>query len=148
MQHVRAEVSDSDPIARAETTEEELKHEIIHRGPAKPLGIPVHWEDGAGKTHLRGPDARVVTPNDQDVALYSNVPLAVCGDCKYFDLEKGREEMARQRFAERLVREEKWKMKHLGSPADALGLCGASGGQMVTGFATKSCDQYRPKGRR
>ncbi len=141
-------MSDDDPIARATTSEEALAHEIKHRGPPKELGVPVHWEDAAGKTHLRGRDARVVAASPQEVADFAEPPTTVCGDCKHFDLETGRREMARQRFAERIVRDEGWQMKHLGAPPDALGLCGASGGETATSFASKSCDQYRPKRRR
>jgi hypothetical protein len=93
---------------------------------------------------LRGRDARIVAPSDQEVADFAvSQRRTTCGSCKHFDLENGREEIIRQRFAERLVLEEKWQLKHLGAPIEAIGLCGASGGEMATTFLSMACDQYR-----
>ncbi len=47
------------------------------------------------------------------------------------------------------MREDNWQVKHLVSPVNELGICGAhdSGGggdQLLTGTIVKACDQYRP----
>jgi len=72
----------------------------------------------------------------------------VCGECKYFELAEGQKQMEAQRFVERLVREQEWKVEHLCSPTNALGLCGAAdagtgGDQTITGRMHMACDQFR-----
>lgn len=134
-----------DPFAGAEASQEELARR--YEG-AKPGGIAVNWTDGVtGKTHLR---TQLAQPSAHDVAVFSNPRAETCGNCKYFDLEGGRKEILRQRFAEKLVREYEWKMRHLGAPVDAIALCGASaagggGSLLAVTFMSKSCDQFRPK---
>lgn len=114
-------------------------------GDAKPLpGIPTTMTAGDGHVRLPMAPTRVITPDSGEVELYGDQRAKICGHCKFFDLETGRRELVRQRFGERLVREYEWQLKHVGD-LDALGLCGASGGEMATQFPSKACDQYRPK---
>lgn len=77
----------------------------------------------------------------------------VCGQCKYFDHSEGQKRMIRERFAEQLVIEHGWKLHHLGSSIEQLGICGAyeagettSGTriQLITGPLHAGCDQYIP----
>ena len=75
----------------------------------------------------------------------------VCGNCKYFSAREGQRLMEGQRFVERLVKENLWKVHHLGSPTADLGDCGAhrsgssSDETMLTGKMHAACDQYREK---
>ena len=130
------------------TSREELK--ARYDGvEATPLGLPVNWTDGeTGKTHFQ---TRLATPDAHERMVFGSPRAQTCGNCKYFDLENGRVEILRQRFAEKLVREYEWKMKHLGAPPDAIGLCGASAGGgggdlMAVTFVSAACDQFRLKG--
>ena len=135
--------SGNDPFEKATTTLEELKRTVDPRPAA---GIPTTWQDSSGKTHLKGPATRVVTPTQSELEEFTRArPFDICGYCKYFDLENGRKEIARQRFAERLVHDERWKLHHLGAPVDAIGLCGASNGELATSYLSRGCDQYRFK---
>jgi hypothetical protein len=90
----------------------------------------------------------VIRASPEDIERFADVthPNFICGFCRYFDLENGRKEIVRQRFAERLVYDEQWKLRHLGAPVDTLGLCGASNGEVATSFVSKGCDQFRAKG--
>lgn len=108
--------------------------------------LPSTWRDPqSGKTHI-GKPVNIVAPNAQDVKRFAGGRAnAVCGHCKYFDLENGRKEIVRQRFGEKLVKEFEWKLRHLGGPVDSIGLCGASGGQTAVCFVSTACDQYREK---
>jgi hypothetical protein len=86
----------------------------------------------------------VVTPTDEEIETHGR-PLRVCGECRYFNQsDRAQEVIYGQRFYERLVREEGWKLKHLCSPPQDLGLCDAWHGEMLTGRFHKACDQYRP----
>ena len=119
-----------DPIARATTTSEELSYEVKHRGPPTELGLPVHWHDDAGKTHLRGQDARVVGATPQDVEDYAEQHLTICGDCKYFDLEKGREE--RFRLLSTGLKEWEQLCSHSGPGPKRLEVCRAHARGLAT----------------
>ncbi len=134
----------TDPFKNASTPLEQLRHEYANAQPES--GLPVSFRDGDGRTHLRGSNAKVVAPDGNEVKIFSDPRAQVCGNCKYFDLESGRREIIRQRFAEQLVKEYEWKIHHLGAPVDAIALCGASGGTLAITFVSRACDQFRPRG--
>src|SRR5512146_501941 len=117
-----------DPFKSASTPLEQLRAEFGNVPPQS--GIPVSFRDGEGRTHLRGSNAKVVAPDGNEVQIFSDPRAQVCGNCKYFDLESGRREIIRQKFAETLVKDYEWKIHHLGAPVDAIALCGASGGSL------------------
>jgi hypothetical protein len=111
-------------------------------------GLPVQYRSSDGKTHLRGTNAPVVhTATAQEVENFTQVPSRTCGLCRYFELEKGREKIVRERFAERVVLENEWKLHHLGAPLDHMGVCGASNGTMATSTMADagSCEGFRPR---
>ena len=110
--------------------------------------IPVNWYNGPSRAKSAGSTSAIINPTADHLAAYANGEVQVCGHCRFFELEKGQQEMAKQRFAERLVREQEWKLQHLGAPMEMMGLCGATNGDTATGFMTKACDQYRQVGRR
>jgi hypothetical protein len=122
---------------------EQIKHEGV---VAQDMGIPTTWYQGETGVKIRGKEASISTPSDQDTASFAVTPRrTICGDCKFFDLEAGRKEIIRQGFAERLAKEMEWNPDHVGAPPDSWGLCGASGGEMITSTHTLACDQYRRK---
>jgi hypothetical protein len=129
--------SETDKLREATATREQLTQEF--RGVTPESSLPV-VENGK-----RVSSAQVHQPSARELKLYQDGNIKVCGNCKFFDLESGRREMIRQRFPERLVKEQEWKIHHLGAKLDELGLCGASGGSTATGFMSKACDQYREK---
>lgn len=104
--------------------------------------VPVTWKAGQHEAHGV---SQVVAPTAAQVEAYRDGQAVTCAQCWYFDLKNGQVEMRRQHFAERLVREQEWKLHHLGAPLNHVGLCGASGGQMATTTVTKACDQFRPR---
>ncbi len=127
-----------------------MSGEVFHR-PKRSL--PVDWNHGEG-SRGNAPDATgeslIVTPGDRELAAIQ-LEGKVCGGCKYFELDHGQKLMKDQRFLERLVHEEEWQVRHLCSPVNQLGVCGAHlGGSrsddgMITGTLHKGCDQWRPE---
>lgn len=93
---------------------------------ATQVGLPVEFVDDHGRptTRLRGRNADVVNVTAQDIENYAQAPSRVCGECRHFQLTEGRKEIVKQKFLQRLVLEDSWKMAHLGAPADHLGVCG------------------------
>ena len=133
---------------RANTTIEELDEAYKGAQPA-PAGVPTHFEDPGRKVRMRSKDTRVVAPNRQQLEVYGSqqVPMT-CGQCEHFDLEGGRKQIIEERFAERLVREENWKLRHLGAPVDALGVCAENRELAVTYVSgARNCPSFRPKKR-
>lgn len=136
------------PFEKAEqqgASKEQLAHEY---GPALDQAaaaatLPTEWRDGHSGSRAPGKRIQIVTQDE--VAVFGNPRANVCGNCKFFDLESGRKEIVRQRFGEKLVKEYEWQLKHLGADVDAIGLCGASGGETAVSFVSKSCDQFRPR---
>jgi hypothetical protein len=109
--------------------------------------LPVSYTTGGVETGRT--EAPVQTASDDEMALYAQGDAKVCGGCKYFEHTHGQAEIQAQKFVERLVREENWQVKHLCSPVNQLGICGAhdsgaGGEQTLTGTMHKACDQYRP----
>lgn len=131
--------------AQAEAKSPSELLEIAARATPRKLGLPTTWGDR--DKPVRGPDAQVVLPDGREVESYGFGGHRVCGECRYFDIENGRKEIIQQQFAERLVREQEWQLKHLGVPADSLALCGASGGELAVTVVSKCCDQFRARGR-
>jgi hypothetical protein len=117
---------------------EQLDYEYQH---AVDKGLPTYMESGGQR--VQGPSLHQVTPSE--ARRFGNPRALTCGSCRFFDLENGRKEIVRQKFGEKVVREYEWKLRHLGADPDAIGLCGASGGEVATTFVSASCDQYRPK---
>ena len=111
--------------------------------------MPTVWR-GAGGQAIRS-ESPVVHPdqmNPKERAMLTET-FDTCGTCKYFEHDHGQAQIASQRFIERLTREEDWQVKHLCSPVNELGVCGAhdsgrNSDQMITGTMHRACDQYRP----
>ncbi len=135
-------VTETEQFRRADTTVEQLEAEYAG---AKPSGmLPSTWK-GGGQS-IAGAPVQVHAPSTEDITAFGSPRARTCGGCKSFDLENGRKEIVRQRFGEVLVRELEWKLEHLGASVDAIGLCGASGGEMAVTFVSGACDQFRPRG--
>ncbi len=132
--------------ASAENRSADELLEIAARATPQKMGLPTTWGDRDAP--VRGPDAKVVLPDGEQVRSYGFGGHRVCGECNYFDVENGRKEIIKQRFGERLVREQEWQLKHLGVPPDSLALCGASGGELAVTVVSKCCDQFRSRGSR
>ncbi len=116
-----------------------------------PMSVPTMWRGKDGSA-IRS-DSPVVHPDDMDSLEREMMTetFRACGQCKYFEHSHGQSEIKAQRFVERLVREDHWQVRHLASPLNELGVCGAHsagvGGeqQMITGTMHKACDQFRAK---
>jgi hypothetical protein len=113
------------------------------------VSMPVVWK-GADGSAIRS-ESPVVHPSQMDPLEREMLTetYKTCGQCRYFEKAHGQAEMVRQRFVERLVREDNWQVRHLVSPLNELGVCGAhdsgkGGEQMLTGTMHKACDQWRP----
>lgn len=117
------------------------RQQLTHEYAGAQGGLPTYMESGG--TRIEGRRLQPVTSGE--VAVFGSPRATTCGSCKFFDLENGRKEIVRQKFGDKLVRDYEWKLKHLGADPDAIGLCGASGGEMATTFVSKACDQYRPR---
>jgi len=119
-----------------------------------PVSLPVTYQQGGtGQVTGRTQAAVVDDSIDPEEQAFLMSTHTVCGMCKYFEVAEGQAQMKAQRFLERLVQDDNWQVKHLCSPTNQLGLCGAhdsgaGGNQTMTGLMHKSCDQYRAdKGR-
>jgi len=93
-------------------------------------------------------ESKIHLPQAGDEAFAEAKDL--CGQCKYFELSHGQAQMTAQQFVARLVQEQDWKVEHLCSPLNQLGICGAAdagtgGDQTITGTMHVGCDQFRPK---
>ena len=122
--------------------------------------------DGDGEDRQDYPTMPTVWKGKDGAAIRSNNPIVhpdemsaaernmltttynTCGQCTYFEKSEGQAQIKAQKFVQRLVREEDWQVKHLASPLNELGFCGAhssgnGGDQMLTGVMCKSCDQFR-----
>lgn len=134
-----------DPFAHQTADLETLRNKLGNTAPGN--AIPVTWKNGHTGQKMKGRPL-IVLPDAEEAELFSARSRQICGGCKYFDLETGRKEMSRQGFAQKLVHEYDWKLRHLGADPEAIGLCGASGGKTATSVISKACDQYRERGRR
>lgn len=127
---------------------EKAKHDgvstdqIIAEGAhVEKLGLPTTWEHSDSPIKIRGKNT-IVEPTDQQVATFAlSQRRQICGQCKHFDLEKGREEILRQRLPERLTKEDEWNPDHLGAPLDTFGLCAESGDTLCSAMG-EACDHY------
>lgn len=138
------QVNETEQFRRATTTVEQLEAEYAGTQPSGEL--PSQWKDGRSGTSVAGKPVQVHAPSPEDIHAFGSPRAQTCGQCRYFDLENGRKEIVHQRFGEKLVKEMEWKLKHLGADVDAIGLCGASGGEMAVTFVSGACDQFRPRG--
>jgi hypothetical protein len=132
----------SDTTPTEEKTRDALEHA---KGNTTRMGLPLEWVDGASGRAYKGGSVPLHRPSPGDIQNYAEAPRTVCGNCKHFELEHGRREIARQRFAERLVHEEEWQLQHLGVPLDHVGLCGMSNGEMAVTIISPGCDQWRDR---
>ena len=95
-----------------------------------------------------GQEERKLVTDTRDLPVLNG---KVCGECKYFSLREGQQQMEAQQFLGTLVREHKWKVHHLGAPPETLGDCGAhrsgsaSDAKMLTGPMHVACDQWRKR---
>ena len=115
-----------------------------------PSALPVGWHSGErGATPGATSESPIVSGPMVEEMAHVLGTQRVCGQCKYFSVARGQALMKGQRFLERLVREDHWQIKHLASPVNDLGVCGAhtSGAsgeeEMLTGRMHKACDQFR-----
>ncbi len=87
-----------------------------------------------------------ISEGERQMALSAHV----CVECKYFEHRQGQEEIRVSKFLPQLTREHGWKLRHLASPVNQIGICGAhSAGtpgesRTLTSAMAKSCDQFVP----
>lgn len=114
-----------------------------------PGSIPVTFKSGnielPGKSaqvaYEGAGDSKLVTPDAAEVAHFMRIKRT-CGECKHFDKsEKAKAEISNEQFYKRLVREEGWKLHHLGSDPSSHGLCAMKPGTL-TGELHKGCDHF------
>jgi hypothetical protein len=71
-----------------------------------------------------------------------------CGNCDCYEYDAGQEEMRRQRFFERMVKDENWKREWLENPnamsLDQFGMCGQSDDMAVPAMSA-ACPEWRPR---
>ena len=134
----------TDLVARAlhrNRDQEDLQAEAAKATPRK-MGLPTTWRSGdetvTGRT--------VTLATREEHRSVEQPPVKTCGSCRFFNVKQGQVEMMKQKFADRLVLEDEWKLHHLGAPIDHLGLCEQSGGSMLTSTVAKACDHHRPRG--
>ncbi len=137
---------ETEPFKRAKAEGRDLEELQQLASGARPtkMGLPTTWQNRDGGVVIRGRDAPIVSEATEGEVQSFGVPSLTCGSCKYFDIEAGRKKIIEERFAERLVLEEEWQLRHLGVPADSLGMC-ARTDDMATTIVSKACEQYVPK---
>jgi len=127
-------------VASQHATQEEL--DARHANDLPGGQIPVTWQDGATGHKMKGRPLTVL-PDQHDVEVFGRQNAATCGQCKFYDLEGGRKEIVKSRFAETLVREHKWKLHHLGD-VESLGICRERPTMAVT-YVSGACESFRPR---
>ena len=112
------------------------------RDDASAVGsIPVTFK--SGNNTIQGKRALVVAPNAGEIGAYGNVRAQTCATCVKFHHREGQAAMDKQRFLERIVLEETWKVKHIGAPPTSFGLCGETNGDTITSIFTPACEHWR-----
>lgn len=103
----------------------------------------------SGNNNLSLKGRVVIDGVSQEEVDYIRKTSRVCGECKFFDLRRGQELIQKNRFIERIQREEGWDPRFLGSPPHMLGVCRAHGGssvkaagECITGLFHRACDQF------
>ena len=91
------------------------------------------------RKHTAGEDGRplVVMPNDSEVGRALTVNR-LCGFCKNWDHELGQKECQRQKFWQRMLRDEKYKADWFEDPR-SYGLCRVFEGRLVPFVAPATC---------
>jgi len=84
----------------------------------------------------------IATPSAEDTKLYGDGRRTTCASCRHFRHEDGQAAMAKERFVERLVIEEQWKVRHLGCSPRDYGFCQQHGKNTITSMHAVACDQY------
>lgn len=131
-----ADKNETDLMRAQQKSIEQLDAE--HANDAPGGALPVTWSSGGRK--MRGRPLMVL-PDEHDVEVFGRTRVNTCGQCKNYDLEGGRREIIKQRFAERLVREEQWKLHHLGD-VDSLAIC-KQRPSMAISYISPSCDLFK-----
>lgn len=133
--------------AHEDKSAEQLLRETA-RG-AQRMGLPVLWSNAAGQQLRSSASVRLAAPTKTELENFAQPPRRTCGLCRFFNLHQGRKEIVKQRFAERMVHDERWRAHHLGTSFQDLGLCDASNGELATSTVANAdnCDQFRPKSR-
>lgn len=104
--------------------------------------LPVSWSNGQQRVPGR---SLVATPSAEDLKLYGDQRRLTCGSCRHFRHEAGQAAMEKERFVERLVIEEQWKVRHLGCSPKDYGFCQQHGKSTITSLHAQACDQHTPK---
>lgn len=104
-----------------------------------PASLPVTWKAN-GQEYRGRPLVANVTKDEE--TFYARPRAQTCAECKNFRLQDGQDAMRRQRFLERLVLEETWKIKHLGSGPETYGFCNQS--DALASMYAPACDHFRP----
>lgn len=128
-------------VGRENKSLEQLKAEDA-RTQVMRGGVPVMWTDPSGR-RLAGRNAHIRTADGHELSNFAVAPAATCAECKHFDIANGRKEIVKQRFAERLVLEEEWALRHLGGEVDHMGLCGETDGGLATFTMSVACANFR-----
>lgn len=121
----------------------DLEAKVVEAATMVPTsgGVPVNFQGGIDDGSYysqRGRDAAVIHgATAADVDKYAIASHRTCGHCRHFQLEQGRKEMVKQKFLQRVVLDEQWKLDHLGAPTDHLGICGQKP-SMVTSTVTNA----------
>lgn len=101
--------------------------------------LPVTWKAN-GKEYAGRPLIAQATKAEEK--LFTRADPKTCADCRHFRLEDGQNAMKKQRFLERIVREEQWKTKYMGSSPETFGFCNRS--DALASMFAPACDQYKP----
>lgn len=124
---------------------EDLQREAAAARPTK-MGMPTTWKDREQPVIMRGPDARVVTPTQSEIEVYSEQGGQVCGACRSFAISPAaRDKIISEQFADRLVHEQEWQLRYLGVPPSHLGLCSQSDGELAVTMISRACSDFRPR---
>lgn len=110
----------------------------------RPRHLPVMYR-GADGQEIAG-RSLVAVPSPDDVDLYgAGAARATCASCRHFRHEQGQKAMAEERFLERLVIEEQWKVRHLGCSPRDYGYCQERGSEALTSMHAPACDHYHER---
>lgn len=109
----------------------------------RPKSLPVVYKQGGSGKVVKQGEIPVVRPNAGEVGLYGNQRVRTCAECKNFapEMLSWRE---RWEFGMRLVREENWKLSHIGHHIKEIARC-REDATLVVGPTSRACDHFTPK---
>lgn len=116
---------------------------IPHSATVRQNQRPAHLPNGAP---AEIPSQVIKKPTKEEISRIESG--RTCGNCDCYEYDSGQEEIRRQQFFNRMVKDENWKAEWLANPnamsLDQFGMCGQSDDMIVPAMSA-ACAEWRPR---